>query len=84
MEIDKTRALTDFYREEFTKHLQCLDQSGLVTAARRDAMDKAWRRVCDDLPAVCCQNGFSAKAEALLRNFDTLTRLSETRGVRAN
>jgi hypothetical protein len=84
VETNKNRALTDFYREEFLKHLQCLDESGLVTAERRPAMDKARRRIVHDLDQVCGQTGFPEKAEALLRSFDALTRLSETRSVRGN
>ncbi len=82
MDIDKTRALTDFYREEFLKHLQCLDEIGLVTPEKRAVVNRAWRRIVCDLDRVCCQSGFPAKAEALLRNFDTLTRLSRTNNIR--
>lgn len=84
METDKSRALTNFYREEFLKHLQCLDEIGLVPREKRETMDRLWWRIVHDLDRVCCCEEFPAKAEALLRSFDALTRLSQTSDIRGH
>lgn len=84
MDIEKTRALSDFYREEFLKHLQCLRENGLVTDEKREAVDQARRRIESDLDRVCWHSDFPAKAEALLRGFDALTRLSQASSPSSN
>lgn len=75
MEPNKVRALSNFYREEFQRHLDRLEPSGLT--ADGQAVELIWRRFLEDLEHVCCRSEFPALAETLLQNFETLTRLSE-------
>ena len=77
MDPEKRRALTDFYREEFLRHLQQLECSGVVNDGNRQAVDRACRKFMADLDRVCWRADFPAMAETLLQNFDALTRLSE-------
>ena len=67
------RALSDFYREEFLRHLEHLQLNGM----KADVMRRACSKVMTDLDSVCWQPEFPAVAETLLQNFDALTRLSE-------
>lgn len=76
MDPERRRALSDFYREEFLRHLQHLESNGLVSAKNRDAVDGACRWLTRDLDRVCWRADFPALAESLLQSFDTLTRLS--------
>ena len=71
------RALSDFYREEFLRHLAHLQMNGLVHDGNRAVMDRACSKLMTDLDTVCCRPDFAAVAETLLQNFETLTRLSE-------
>ena len=77
MDPDKRRALSDFYREEFLRHLDLLESNGLVTESSREVLDRARKRFVSDLDSVCWRADFPALAETLLQSFDTLTRLSE-------
>jgi hypothetical protein len=72
------RALSDFYREEFGRHLECLRASGLSCAGNAEAFRKACDRLLVDIERVCCRSDFPAVAERLLLSFDSLTRLSES------
>jgi hypothetical protein len=74
---DKRRALSDFYREEFLRHLAALESNGVVTDENRKAVDTAYRKFMSDLDSICWHADFPAVAETLLQNFDALTRLSE-------
>lgn len=76
MDPDKKRALSDFYREEFMKHLELLQVHGLVPE-KHEMVKKACNRLVEDLDRVCWREEFPAVAETLLQNFDALTRLSE-------
>jgi hypothetical protein len=69
---EKRRALSDFYREEFVRHLVVLESSGVGAGARR----VVYRRLVTDLDRACCRSEFPALAETLLQSFETLTRLS--------
>ena len=67
------RALSDFYREEFLRHLEHLQLNGM----KEDVMRRACSKLMSDLDSVCWRPDFSAVAETLLQGFDALTRLSE-------
>jgi hypothetical protein len=69
--------LSDFYREEFLRHIEHLQSQGAVNEASRDAVARAYRKLLADLDRVCGRADFPALAETLLQNFDALTRLSE-------
>ena len=73
----KHRALSDFYREEFLRHLDHLQESGIVHDGNREVMDRTCRKLITDIDRVCTRAEFRDVAEAMLQNFDTLTRLSE-------
>jgi len=74
LDPEKQRALSDFYREEFLRHLQRLEADGL---GNHGSLDRACRKLISDLDRVCCRSDFPAVAETLLQNFDALTRLSQ-------
>lgn len=77
MDPDKRRALSDFYREEFLRHLQHLEGSGVLNEANRGAVNEAYKKFLSDLDRICWRADFPAVAETLLQSFDTLTRLSQ-------
>jgi len=69
LEPEKRRALSDFYREEFKRHLAHLQSNGIVA-------DANCRWLTEDLDRICWRSDFPALAESLLKNFEMLTRLS--------
>lgn len=77
MDPEKRRALSDFYREEFLRHIELLESNGIVHAGNRESVGRVYRTLFSDLEDVCWRSGFPAMAETLLERFDTLTRLSE-------
>ena len=83
MDADKRRALSDFYREEFLRHLAHLQMSGIFKEDN-ETMSRACHKLMSDLDLLCGREEFPAVAETLLQNFDTLTRLSELDPRRAH
>ena len=83
MDSYKRRALSDFYREEFRRHLAHLQMSGIYDE-ENEAMSRACRKLMSDLDLLCGRDEFPAVAETLLQNFETLTRLSELDPRRAH
>ena len=77
MDPERRRALSEFYREEFLRHLDYLQVSGIVNQENHEAVRRAYRKFETDLEDVCGRADFPAVAETLLQNFDTLTRLSK-------
>jgi hypothetical protein len=77
LDPDKTRALSEFYREEFDRYLEFLKSSGILNDDGREQMQRTCRKLMSDLDRICWRADFPAVAETLLQNFDTLTRLSE-------
>lgn len=75
MDPEKVRALSKFYREEFQRHLDQLQASGIEGS--RAGVEDAFRRVLEDLDRLCWRSDFPVVAETLLQSFETLTRLSE-------
>ena len=71
------QALSDFYREEFLRHLERFEMNGLVHEGNRAVMKRACTKLMAELDQVCCREDFPAVAETLLQNFELLTRLSE-------
>jgi hypothetical protein len=74
LEPEKVRALSNFYREEFQRHLDQLHASGAVD--EQAAMERMCRRFLEDLDDLCWRSDFKTVAEKLLKSFDTLTGLS--------
>lgn len=82
MDPEKVRALSHFYREEFQRHLDQLEASGIVE--QKADMERVCRRFLADLDDVCWRSDFPAVAERLLKSFETLTRLSELESRRGH
>lgn len=76
MDPERRRALSDFYREEFLRHLDYIRVSGALSQRNRDAVRLAYKKFETDLERVCSQDNFPAVAETLLQNFEILTHLS--------
>jgi hypothetical protein len=76
LDPDKRHALSNFYREEFQRHLEHLQSSGILNESN-PAVNRACRKLLTDLDLICGRERFSTVAETLLRNFEALTRLSE-------
>lgn len=83
MDAHKRRALSDFYREEFLRHLAHLQMSGILKEDS-ETMSRACHKLMSDLDLLCGRDEFPAVAETLLQNFETLTRLSELDPRRAH
>ena len=83
MEADKRRALSDFYREEFVRHLAHLQMSGNISEDN-ETMRRACHKLMAQLDLLCGRDEFPAVAETLLQNFETLTRLSALDSRRAH
>ena len=73
MNGDRRTALSKFYREEFQRHIEHLQASGILD----DGGSAGVSRVLSRLDDVCALASFPALAETLLQSFDTLTHLSE-------
>ena len=77
MDLERNRALSEFYREEFARYLDFLNSSGVLDESGSDAMRRTCSRLMSDLDRLCGRSEFQTVAETLLQNFDTLTRLSK-------
>jgi hypothetical protein len=82
LEPEKVRALSNFYREEFQRHLDQLHASG--AAAEQAAMERMCRRFLKDLDDLVWRSDFKTVAENLLKSFDTLTGLSRIEPPRSH
>ena len=76
MNVDRRVALSNFYREEFLRHIEYLQASGILDDGDSGAVTRARRALMKRLDDACSQASFPAVAESLLQGFDTLTRLS--------
>jgi hypothetical protein len=76
MSVDRRVALSNFYREEFLRHIEHLQASGILDDDEGAAVSRARRAVMTRLDDVCSLESFPALAETLLQSFDTLSRLS--------
>lgn len=76
MDPHRRRALSDFYREEFLRHLQYLELNGCLSDSGVDVVARLGQRFIGDLDRLCCCARFPALAETLLQRFDALTGLS--------
>lgn len=77
MSADRRLALKNFYREEFLRHIEYLQASGILDDGSGEAVTRARQALLTRLDDVCDLKSFPALAETLLQNFDTLTHLSE-------
>jgi hypothetical protein len=76
MDAEKRLALSNFYREEFLRHIEYLQTAGLVDDTNRHVVDRACELLRTRLDHVCALECFPALAENILQSFDALTRLS--------
>jgi hypothetical protein len=76
MNLAKRAALSNFYREEFLRHIEFLQASGILDESNREVADRACRAFCGRLDELCCLEHFPVLAETLLQRFDALTGLS--------
>lgn len=76
MSADERLALSNFYREEFLRHIEHLQASGILDDGSCEAVSRARQALLTRLDDVCDLASFPAVAQTLLRNFDTLSRLS--------
>ena len=77
MSADKRLALSNFYREEFLRHIEHLQASGILDDdGSCEAVSRARQALLTRLDDVCGLASFPALTETLLQNFDTLSRLS--------
>jgi len=77
VDAERRLALSNFYREEFLRHIEYMQASGMEEDAENAAVvDRARRAVLAHLDQVCALESFPPLAETLLRKFDALTRLS--------
>jgi len=69
--------LTDFYRQEFLKHRECLERQREYYSERAitDA-DGAIALVLTQLDTICAKDDAQQVMSRLLRTFDIVTRLS--------
>lgn len=77
MDPQRQQALCQFYREEFERHLDFLRNGGFIGSATRGLVDPACERFLEGLDRVCGCARFPMLAEALLRNLDLLSGLSD-------
>jgi hypothetical protein len=69
--------ITEFYREEFLKHRQCLQQQrdyfseGAITD-----VEAALTRAMSQLESLCTQDNVNQLVSSLLKQFDVVTGLS--------
>lgn len=69
--------LTDFYREEFLKHRQCLRQHREYYSERAIMdVEAALARILAQIEQLCTKDDADQVVSKLLRKFDVLTNLS--------
>jgi hypothetical protein len=73
MNTDRRGALSKFYREEFERHIEHLQATGILNEGRSEAVSRALMTRLED---VCLLASFPAVAETVLQSFETLTGLS--------
>jgi hypothetical protein len=77
MDVARRVALSDFYRQEFLRHIQYLQASGILDESNREVADRACRAFCGRLDELCALEHFPELAETVLQSFDALSRLSD-------
>jgi hypothetical protein len=77
MDVAKRVALSNFYREEFLRHIEHLQASGILDESNQEVADRACRAFCGRLDELCCLEHFPLLAETVLQSFDALSRLSD-------
>jgi hypothetical protein len=69
--------LTEFYRQEFLKHKQCLQhQRPYYSESAITDVDAALTRIMGQLEQLCLKDNADQLVSALLKKFDVVTGLS--------
>ena len=76
MDLARRAALSNFYREEFLRHIESLQAAGVLDETNREVADRACRALCGRLDELCCLEHFPELAATVLQTFDALTGLS--------
>lgn len=76
MDVAKRSALSNFYREEFLRHIEHLQAAGILDESNREVADRC-RAFCARLDELCCHEHFPELAECVLQSFEALSRLSD-------
>jgi hypothetical protein len=76
MDVAKRSALSNFYREEFLRHIEYLQTAGILDDTNREVADRC-RAFCARLDEFCCLEHFPVLAETVLQSFEALSRLSD-------
>ena len=75
--LPNVSALTEFYREEFIKHHQCLQaQREYYSAQAIQSVEAALLKIIADLDQISSDTNAELKVAQLLREFDVVTGLS--------
>ncbi|HKZ31433.1 MAG TPA: hypothetical protein VJ648_03650 [Vicinamibacteria bacterium] len=69
-------ALSNFYREEFLRHIEYLQIQGILDENNREVADRC-RAFCARLDELCCLEHFPELAASVLQSFEALSRLSD-------
>ena len=77
MDVARREALSNFYREEFLRHIEYLQASGILDESNREVADRCLPRLLARLDELCCLEHFPELAETVLQSFDALSRLSD-------
>jgi hypothetical protein len=72
MDVARRAALSNFYRQEFLRHIEYLQASGILDESNWEVADRAGR-----LDELCGLEHFPELAETVLQSFDALSRLSD-------
>ena len=75
--ISAQHAITEFYRQEFVKHRQCLQRQRpyYSESAITDA-EAALTKIMGELEQLCSKENAAQLVSALLKKFDVITGLS--------
>jgi hypothetical protein len=76
MDVARRSALSNFYREEFLRHIEYLQAAGILDETNQEVADRACRAFCAHLDELCCLEHFPELAATVLQSFDALSRLS--------
>ena len=75
--ISAQHPITEFYREEFVKHQQCLQrQRPYYSESAITDVDAALTRIMGQLEQLCTKDDANQVVSSLLKKFDVVTGLS--------
>ena len=76
MDVVRRTALSNFYRQEFLRHIEYLHTAGILDESNLDVADRC-RAFCARLDELCCLEHFPELAAGVLQRFEALSRLSD-------